>query len=376
MGKYLGRLPRRQLLAAVGGGLGLLGGPFTGLGVARAAALEGPPPALDRVSIRVLTDSYFHQFEPDATLGPVQVRRPRRPPSSGEPTSLQGEWGLALWVETARGSETRRLQIDFGFSAATLNHNLDWLGLDPAQLDAMLLTHGHYDHFGGLAGYLAAQRGRLRPDLPFYIGGEECFCTREVGPPSAPSNFGALDRRALADARLRLVVAERPALIADHGFSSGAIPLASFEKPLPASRMRIGTGAAGLGCAPESVAEDKRSLTLVPDDFRHEQATCFHLRGKGLIVMTSCGHRGIVNSVRAAMRTSGIDKLHAVIGGFHLAPAPAEYLRQTVAELKALSPEVVIPMHCSGQAFYDLARQEWPGRVPLSSVGTAFVFEA
>ena len=67
-----------------------------------------------------------------------------------------------------------------------------------AQLDALLLSHGHCDHFGGMAGFLAAQREKLRPGLPFYLGGEECFCSRETGPADTPSNFGALDRRAIA----------------------------------------------------------------------------------------------------------------------------------------------------------------------------------
>ena len=67
-----------------------------------------------------------------------------------------------------------------------------------AQLDALLLSHGHCDHFGGMAGFLAAHREKLRPGLPFYLGGEECFCSRETGPADTPSNFGALDRRAIA----------------------------------------------------------------------------------------------------------------------------------------------------------------------------------
>jgi 7,8-dihydropterin-6-yl-methyl-4-(beta-D-ribofuranosyl)aminobenzene 5'-phosphate synthase len=128
-----------------------------------------------------------------------------------------------------------------------------------------------------------------------------------------------------------------------------------------------------LGCAPEKMPADKRTLTVAPDDFQHEQATCFNLRGKGLVVLTSCGHRGIVNSVRAAMQVSGINKVHAVLGGFHLMPMPAEYIKTTVAELKAINPDYLIPMHCSGLPFYDEARAQMPGKVPLTSTGTTFV---
>lgn len=140
--------------------------------------------------------------------------------------------------------------------------------------------------------------------------------------------------------------------------------------------MRVGVQADGMGCAPEGLPAEKRNLTLVPDDFQHEQATCFHVKGKGLVVMTSCGHRGIVNSVRAAMKVSGAEKIHAILGGFHLMPTPEDYVRSTVAALKELNPDYLIPMHCSGSRFYEIARQEMPGRVLLSSTGTRFLFGA
>jgi 7,8-dihydropterin-6-yl-methyl-4-(beta-D-ribofuranosyl)aminobenzene 5'-phosphate synthase len=240
----------------------------------------------------------------------------------------------------------------------------------------MLLTHGHFDHFGGMVGFLASHGKSLKPGLPFILGGEECFCTRETGPAATPSNFGTLDRKAIKDSGVTIQFAERPSLVADHGFSSGYIPQASFEKPASPSRMKVGQIADGVGCAPEGLPPDKRSLTLVPDDFQHEQATCFIVKGKGLVVMTSCGHRGIVNSVRGAMKVSGVNKVHAILGGFHLMPMPLEYVRNTVAELKAINPDVLIPMHCSGTTLYEIAKQEMPGRVLLSSTGTRFTFGA
>ena len=112
----------------------------------------------------------------------------------------------------------------------------------------------------------------------------------------------------------------------------------------------------------------------MPDDFQHEQATCFNVKGKGLVIMTSCGHRGIVNSVRGAIKVSGISKVHAIIGGFHLMPMPQEYVRSTVAALKEINPDYLIPMHCTGTTFYEVAKQELPGRVLLSSTGTRYTF--
>jgi 7,8-dihydropterin-6-yl-methyl-4-(beta-D-ribofuranosyl)aminobenzene 5'-phosphate synthase len=92
--------------------------------------------------------------------------------------------------------------------------------------------------------------------------------------------------------------------------------------------------------------------------------------------MTSCGHRGIVNSVRKAMQVAGTDKVHAILGGFHLAPHAPEYQRQTLAELKAINPDFLIPMHCSGEAFIAMVQAEMPERFVRSSTGTRFVFSA
>ena len=375
MDKYLGSIPRRSLIGSAAG-LGLMGSVFSNIRIASAQGLSGAPPEIDRLSVRVVTDSYHHLFAPSGKFGDVTVQRFSRPPSSELPRTLQNEWGLSLHLESARGTESRQVLVDFGFTPETLNSNLDLMNIDPAKLDALVLTHGHYDHFGGMVGFLSKYGKSFKPDLPFYLGGEECFCTRETGPVSTPSNFGSLDRKAISSAGLRILFAERPSTLADHGFTTGSIPLVSFEKPSQPTRMRVGVQASGLGCAPEGLPEGKRNLTLVPDDFQHEQATCFNIKGKGLVVLTSCGHRGIVNSVRGAIRVSGIDKIHAVVGGFHLMPMPDDYVRSTVAALKELNPDYLIPMHCSGTPFYEIAKQEMPGRVLLSSTGTRFTFGA
>ena len=154
---------------------------------------------------------------------------------SGElPTGLEfSEFGLSMHAESKRGRETRTLLMDFGFTPQALNNNSSLLTVDPSELDALVLSHGHYDHFGGLVGFLQQNKETLKAKLPFYVGGEECFCSREwVGPP-APGNFGALDRQTLEQANLTVTYAEGPSLVADHAFTTGQIGLRSFERCSP-----------------------------------------------------------------------------------------------------------------------------------------------
>lgn len=348
----------------------------TPLAAAGDVAAEHVVPEVDRLTVSVVTDSYHHSMEPSGRFGDVEVRRHRTPPSPEVPRTLQNEWGLALHVASQRGDETRRVLIDFGYTSSTLNNNLDLMGIDPGSLDALVLSHGHYDHFGGMAGFLDEHGAALRPNLPFHVGGEECFCRRDAGPIDTPYFFGALDRRALVDAGLQTSFAERPSLVADHGFTTGTIPLASFESPAHPTRMTVGLDAGGCGCDPAGLGSHLADGDRVVDDFVHEQATCFHVRGKGLVVITSCGHRGVVNSTLAAMEVSGIDRIHAIVGGFHLAPMPGDYVDATIDALRELRPAHVIPMHCSGPTFHERAKIAFGDALLLSSTGTHFTFGA
>jgi 7,8-dihydropterin-6-yl-methyl-4-(beta-D-ribofuranosyl)aminobenzene 5'-phosphate synthase len=139
--------------------------------------------------------------------------------------------------------------------------------------------------------------------------------------------------------------------------------------------MKIGVDH-GMGCYADKLPEDERAQTTIPDQFRHEIATAFNLKGRGLIVLTSCSHRGVINAIKQAQATSGINKVHAVVGGFHLAPYKEDYVRDTVAAIKDMDIDYVIPLHCTGEPFYDMIKAEMPNKLLRSYTGTRFVFSA
>jgi 7,8-dihydropterin-6-yl-methyl-4-(beta-D-ribofuranosyl)aminobenzene 5'-phosphate synthase len=344
---------------------------------ARAQPISGPVPEVDRVAVRVVIDSYQIAVAPSTKTGNVDIQRfgwgigGSKPPRK----TLISEFGLSMHAESQFGNDRRQILVDFGFTPEALNNNIELLGIDPAAIDALVLSHGHYDHFGGLVGFLKQNSGRLKTKLPFYVGGEDCFCSREWTAPPVRGDFGALDRKALNDANVTVTYAEGPALVADHGFTSGQIRLTSFERVLSPSAMKVGVEQ-GFGCYPQRVSAEDRAKGVVPDEFRHEIATTFNLKGRGLLVLTSCSHRGVVNAIKQAQAASGVKKVHAVMGGFHLAPYKEDYVRETITSLKEIDPDYIIPMHCTGEPFWEIARTEMPTKLLRAYTGTRFVFDA
>lgn len=130
----------------------------------------------------------------------------------------------------------------------------------------------------------------------------------------------------------------------------------------------------GIGCYPDELPAEKQSVQVIADDFQHELATCFNVKGRGLVVITSCSHRGVVNTVRRAMQVSGVKKIHAVAGGFHLAPQKEDYVRQTVTELMEMRPDYIVPMHCTGEPFAQMLQKDYPATFIRSYTGSRYVF--
>ena len=330
-------------------------------------------PVVDSLAVRVITDSSY-DTPVAGTSKWVKVRRVNFISAKDFRKTLHNEWGLSLALESRAGSDTRHILLDSGYTPAALMNNLEIMGVDGSKVQALIVSHGHYDHFGGLVGFLEKYRGQLPGDLTLYVGGEDVFCTRKR-PPNAEGHLtdaGVLDRRELDRLKVKVVTCQQPTVILGHAFTTGTIQKRSFER-VSAGPLVEYFPSNGAGC--NIPAENEKAQgKAVKDEHIHEHATCFHVKDRGLVVMTSCGHTGIVNATRTAMEVSGVKKVHAVMGGFHLFPASEDYLRKTIDELKVLDPDVIIPMHCSGPSLLTLLRSEMADRVVTSTTGTEFVF--
>ncbi len=322
-------------------------------------------PLVDRLSVRLVVDSFFDLFMPKATHPLATIEHVTRLPGR-ETETLAGEWGLSLHLESEKAGDKHQYLLDFGFTPEILNRNFDLLGIEPEKLDGLILSHSHRDHYGGLVGFVGHYRDRMRADVKLYTGGGLTYRQKWSGARGGePVSVGALDGAALVEARVETVCCDHAHVLAGP-FTSGAIARQSFERVLPNTMVEPTVA--------DHFTDEERRGRLVPDKHPDEHATCYVVQGRGLVVISSCGHSGLINTVRTAQAVSGVEKLHAVIGGFHLGAAPGDYVDHTVAELKALQPDIVVPMHCTGRAFVAAVAREMPEQLVLSNTGSRFTF--
>jgi 7,8-dihydropterin-6-yl-methyl-4-(beta-D-ribofuranosyl)aminobenzene 5'-phosphate synthase len=320
-------------------------------------------PIVDQLQIRVVVDSFYERFLPAQTHPEVKIENVSQVPGR-QMSTLACEWGLSLHLESALAGEKAQYIVDFGYTPEIINRNFDLLGIDPARIDGLVLSHAHRDHFGGMAGFVTQWRSRMRKDLSLYVGGEEAFREKWIGKPESAISWGAVDRITLTAQNVAPVCCNEPHSLG-HAFTTGYIDRSSFESV---------TGGSMVEEEYDHFTTAERGGKLVKDTHPDEHATCYIVKGKGLVVITSCGHVGLINTTKAAMAVSGVSKLHAVVGGFHLGPAPLDYVEHTIDELQTLNPDVVLPMHCSGTNFIESMRRRMPEKLVTSNVGSRFTF--
>jgi 7,8-dihydropterin-6-yl-methyl-4-(beta-D-ribofuranosyl)aminobenzene 5'-phosphate synthase len=347
-------------------------GGFVCIGSASAAPIEVP--VVDRLAIWVLIDSAYDNAFTSKQLNGVTIQPGPRNAVPDLRRVWHNQWGLSLYVESQRAGEARTLMLDYGFTAEALINNLEITGADPRKIDTLILSHGHADHYGGLIGFLDKYRDVLPADLTLYCGGEDNFCHRynRTGTQGELASYGVLDRREIAARRVKIALCENPTVVG-HAFTTGMIQRTSIEKVLPNTMVELGVKD-GLGCNASHFTPAELQGKIVPDEHPHEHATCFNVKGRGLVVISSCGHVGIVNSARQAQAASGVQKIHALMGGFHLGPAPKDYLDQVIGEIGKLAPDVVIPLHCSGNNFIQAMREQMPDNLLVSTTGSRITF--
>ena len=333
-----------------------------------AAAPAFKPPTVDQLAVRVVVDSHHERFIPDVPHPALAKIEHTRQIKGRQFSTLACEWGLSLHLSSRKDGVGAQYMLDFGFTPDIVNRNFDLLDIDAKRIDGLILSHGHRDHFGGLYGFVSQFRNHMPYDLSLYVGGEDIFREKWI---KAPGNeivsWGAIDKVALTARRVMPVCCPH-AQVLEGAFTTGFIPRHSFETVSGGSMVAEGDY--------DHFTEAERQGRLVQDQHPDEHATCYIVQGRGLVVITSCGHVGLINTIKAAMAVSGIDKLHAVLGGFHLVTAPQEYIDQTVRELKALAPDVVVSMHCTGWRFIDTLRREMPETYVAATVGSQFTFGA
>jgi len=322
------------------------------------------PPVVDRLSVRVVVDSHYERFLPKASHPVIRIEHVGEIPGR-QMTTLAGEWGLSLHLVSEAAGAKAQYMLDFGFTPEVLNRNFGLLDIDPTKIDGLILSHGHRDHYGGLVGFVNQHRTHMRSDLALYVGGETIFREKWLSNRENKEvvSWGALDRTALTAQNVIPVCCGAPHALTGP-FTTGEIERTSFESITGGTKVKTA----------EHFTDAERQGQLVLDEHKDEHGTCYVVKGRGLVVISSCGHTGIVNTVKTAMKVANVDKLHAVIGGFHLGMAPADYITHTVDELEALKPDVIVPMHCTGAPFMEMVRRRMPDRVVASNLGTRFTF--
>ena len=245
--------------------------------------------------------------------------------ASMEKSSLLAQHGLSLLLEIDFvNSDKVTVLMDTGPSPETTLHNVGAMGVDLSMVDIVFLSHGHYDHTGGLIGVLK----RLGKKVPV-IAHPSVFEPKLKSEPHLKSIGSPCTLSEVEAAGGIMLCAKNTINLGKGVMTSGQIERSTtFEKTQGFQTIKEGL-----------FIED-----YLPDD----QALIVHIEGKGLAVISGCAHSGIINTLRHAQKIASVNDIYAVIGGFHLEKANDEQIKSTIDELKRLSPKIIAPCHCTG----------------------------
>jgi 7,8-dihydropterin-6-yl-methyl-4-(beta-D-ribofuranosyl)aminobenzene 5'-phosphate synthase len=312
----------------------------------------------DKVEVVVLVDNYSDYFLPDTEV----AKRMKVMPPAG-PLS---EPGLSYLIKVYADSEAHTLLFDAGISGTCLLNNaeifaqsmavmLGQVGADFKDIEAVILSHGHFDHFGGLLKYL----GQAKQGMPLYLEKDAFVPRRFEVNPELKVDMPGMEEAELTKAGADLQKIEGATAIAsDLVLLSGTVERQTdFEKGMPGMEAKIGD-------------------EWIPDPFYDDQGLAVNIKGKGLVVLGGCSHAGIINTVKHIQKVTGIDKIHAVLGGFHLSGDNEKLVDSTISEMKAIAPDYIAPMHCTGWTAINRFEKEMPEHFILNSVGTTYIFQS
>jgi 7,8-dihydropterin-6-yl-methyl-4-(beta-D-ribofuranosyl)aminobenzene 5'-phosphate synthase len=270
----------------------------------------------------------------------------------GVPDSLIAEPGFSVLVRVEKNGREHTLLFDTGVSPTGVAENMRRLGLSLGDVETIVLSHGHWDHVTGMEG-VAKALGRA--NLPVLIHPEFWSRRRMSFPGLDPAELPATSRSALEGAGFEIVEERQPSFLLDGSvLITGEVDRTTeFETGFKGHEaLRDG------GWQPDP---------LILDD----QALVVRVRDRGLVVLSGCGHAGIVNAVRYAQKLTGEQRVAAIIGGFHLSgPMFEPIIEPTVRAFDELAPALLMPAHCTGwKAVHQLAAR-FPDAFVQCAVGT------
>jgi 7,8-dihydropterin-6-yl-methyl-4-(beta-D-ribofuranosyl)aminobenzene 5'-phosphate synthase len=321
-----------------------------------------PLEAVDSVTITTLVDNVSDMLLMDQGpakrpgLGtPGAPRLPAATLETGETAdALLAEHGFSALISVAKNGGEQRVLFDSGLTPDGVAENMRRLSLSPKDIEAIVLSHGHFDHTTGMDG-LARALGRA--NLPVMIHPEFWTQRRLVLPGREPFEIPSTSRSALLGAGFEIIEEKQPSFLFERSLLiTGEVDRTTdFETGFPIHQAKRNG--------------DWQADPLILDD----QAAVLNIRDKGLVVVTGCGHAGIVNILRYARKLTGEDRIYAVIGGFHLNGPLFEPLIPLVCDaLEELDPQVIVPAHCTGWKAVHALAARFPNAFIQNSVGTRF----